>query len=108
MFLRSSLLLLVFLSTDINCVYFTEPGELVNEDGYVVLGLTLIKLDSTPYGQKKWRTLSQDLIRMVTSLLYHSPDTNIHFIIITDRSSLTGYIAAVSQSPFLRCISFQM
>ena len=90
MLLQFSLLFLAFLWKDIHCFGFTHPSKLVNEDSYVVLGLTLMKLNSTPKGQKKWGTLSHDLKRMVHSLLYYSPDTNLHFVIISDKSSLTG------------------
>ena len=88
MLLQFSLLFLALLWKDIHCFGFTHPSKLVNEDSYVVLGLTLIELDSTPQGHKK--TLSQNLKRMVHSLLYYSPDTNLHFVIISDKSSLTG------------------
>ena len=90
MLLQSSLLVLSLLLREIHCYAFTNPRELVNEDNYVVIGLTLIKLDTTPYGQKKWESMSQDLKRMVHTLLYHSPATNIHFVIISDQRSLTG------------------
>ena len=76
----------------INCLVFTHPSELVNEGSYVVLGLTLMRLDSTPFGLEKWGNLSNDFKKMVHSLLYHSPDTNIHFVIISDRSSQTGLL----------------
>ena len=70
----------------------THPSELVNEGSYVVLGMTLMRLDTTPFGLQKWGNLSNDFKKMVHSLLYHSPDTNIHFVIISDRSSQTGLL----------------
>ena len=89
-----SLFFLSFLLKDFSCLDldFTLPSELENEGGYVVLGLTLMKLDTTPYAEKKWRTLRHDLTRMVHTLLYNSPNTNIHFVIISNKLSLTGLI----------------
>ena len=92
MLLQLSLFLLSFLLKDISSLDFTPPSELVNEDGYVVLGLTLMKLDNTSYAKEKWKTLRHDLTRMVHTLLYNSPDTNIHFVIISNKLSLTGLI----------------
>ena len=76
---------LLFLS--VNCVQFTPPEQIENEDNFVTVGLTLIDKRGD-----RFLKLGKSLLSLIDSILLHSEETNIHFVIITDEPSFKGNI----------------
>ena len=77
------LLLLLAAVLPAQAAVFTPLEELVNRETFVTLGLTLINIKPS-----SWPDLRLEVAKLVRSLLYHSPDTNIHFVIVTDNHTL--------------------
>ena len=77
------LLLLLAAVLPAQAAVFTPLEEVVNRETFVTLGLTLINIKPS-----SWPDLRLEVAKLVRSLLYHSPDTNIHFVIVTDNLTL--------------------
>ena len=77
------LLLLLAAVLPAQAAVFTPLEEVVNRETFVTLGLTLINIKPS-----SWPDLRLEVAKLVRSLLYHSPDTNIHFVIVTDNHTL--------------------
>ena len=98
MFPQLLLIFVIFLSsvcdsisanTSRNSPEFISPEDVQDEDNMVVLGMILIniKQDSSI---STWNMFKDKLFPMIDSLLYHSPNTNLQFIVITDQWTLEG------------------
>ena len=72
---------------NVDKVDFTRPEDVTNQDNVVTLGLTLINIKNQT---STWALFSEDLVTMIHSLLYYSPDTNINFVVITDENTKYG------------------
>ena len=77
--------LLSLLILSVNCVQFTPLEQINNEDNYVTVGLTVIDTRGD-----RFLKLGSSLLSLIDSILLHSEETNIHFVIITDEPSLPG------------------
>lgn len=80
-----------------NSQEFTSPEDVQDENNMVVLGIIMIniKRDST------WNMFQDKLFPMIDSLLYHSPNTNLHFVVITDQWTLGGNIIILNNTRIL-------
>ena len=66
---------------------FSKPESIFNEDDVIMIGITLINIKNET---KSWNLFSENLVPMINSLLYFSPNTKIHFIVVTDNKTLEG------------------
>ena len=69
-------------------VRFIQPDQITNEDGMIVIGLTLININ--PGAASTWSIFSKELFSLVHSLLAQSPAAKIHFVVVTDENTLNG------------------
>ena len=80
-------LLLVIGSVQAMKLEFSKPESIFNEDNVILMGITLINIKNET---TSWNLFSENLVPMINSLLYFSPNTRIHFIVVTDKNTLEG------------------
>ena len=80
-------LLLVIGSVQAMKLEFSKPESILNEDNVILMGITLINIKNET---NSWNLFSENLVPMINSLLYFSPNTRIHFIVVTDKNTLEG------------------
>ena len=68
---------------------WTSPNSLENRRGWVAAGLILINIKRN---RESWAGLRENFVFMIDSLLSHTPNTNIHFIVITDEWTRNGIL----------------
>ena len=68
---------------------WTSPNSLENRRGWVAAGLILINIKRN---RESWAGLRENFVFLIDSLLSHTPNTNIHFIVITDEWTRNGIL----------------
>ena len=62
-------------------ISWTSPETLEDKRGWVTAGLILINIKRN---KDSWTGLRENFVFMIDSLFSYTPNTNIHFIVITD------------------------
>ena len=68
-------------------ISWTSPETLEDKRGWVTAGLILINIKRN---KDSWTGLRENFVFMIDSLLSYTPNTNIHFIVITDDWTRNG------------------
>ena len=70
-------------------ISWTSPDSLENRRGWVAAGLILVNIKRS---MDSWSKLRENFNFMIDSVLAYTPNTNIHFIVITDEWSRNGIL----------------
>ena len=87
--LLSSLAVTCDTIIDAEEISWTPPDSLEDRRGWVAAGLILINLKRN---QDSWGKLRENCNFMIDSVLAYTPNTNIHFIVITDEWTRNGIL----------------